>query len=53
MTKTKSKILKTLNSQLLALLIWADPIKIYEIVSKDNFWTVFINEMIGYEVKYE
>ena len=45
-------MLKVLNSQLLAMLLWVAPVQILTLAHKQNLLTQFLKEVIVYESKY-
>lgn len=50
--KFNSRMLKVLNSQLLAMLLWVAPVQILTLAHKQNLLTQFLKEVIVYESKY-
>ncbi len=46
-------MLKALNSQLLAMLLYAAPEKIIQIIVAENYLEVFLKELLGYEARFE
>ena len=51
--KFNSRMLKVLNSQLLALLLWTAPIQKLTIAHKQNMLPTLLKEITIYESKYE
>ena len=51
--KYKSKMLRVLNSQLLAMLLWVAPKHVLTLAHKDSLLPTLLRELTNYENKYE
>ncbi len=52
MLKFNSRMLKVLNSQLMAMLLWVAPVQILTIAHKQNLLNQLLREVTIYESKY-
>lgn len=51
--KFKSKMMKSLTSQLIGMLLWLAPTQVLTLAHKDKLLETFLKELIGYHNKYE
>lgn len=52
-SKFKSKMMKSLTSQLIGMLIWLAPTQVLTLAHKDKILETYLKELIGYHNKYE
>jgi hypothetical protein len=53
MLKFNSRMLKVLNSQLMAMLLWVAPVQVLTLAHKQNHLSQLLREVTIYESKYE